>query len=423
VTRDLTERREREERLRRMGEDLEKRVLERTTALAAANERLEAEVAERRRAEQLLKAADRRKNDFLAMLAHELRNPLAPLRSALQVIQLSNGGTEVLARAQSIMERQVQHLSRIVDDLLDVSRIERGRVSLRRERIDLARLAQTASGDHRSEFEVLGLKLLLHLPETPIWIDGDGTRLTQVIGNLLQNAMKFTDRGGEIHVRVVADHETSLATLSVSDSGIGIAPEMLSALFEPFSQADRSLDRSKGGLGLGLALVKGLVELHGGEVRALSQGLGCGTEFVVQLPLQPEPAALGEAADLNRSEQLRLRVLIVEDNLDAAESLKIVLELYGCEVAIAYTGPTGVQAAQTMHPDIVLCDIGLPGLDGYGVIQQLRRNPKTASARVIAITGYGGEDDRRKSEAAGFDAHLTKPADLRRLHELLSHKR
>jgi CheY-like chemotaxis protein len=254
----------------------------------------------------------------------------------------------------------------------------------------------------------------------PVWVEGDPTRLAQVLDNLLENAVKFTPRGGSVMVRLAADPGRGQAVLAVRDTGSGIAPDLLPRLFEPFAQADRSLDRSQGGLGLGLALVKGLVELHGGEVHAASGGPGRGAEFEVRLPMQPEPAALSRMPQAPPPKDKKLRVLVVEDNRDAADSLRLLLELYGYDVTVAYTGPAGVEAAKRWQPDVVLCDIGLPGLDGYEVARELRRHPSTARARMIAVTGYGGDQERARSRAAGFDAHLTKPADPTALHELLA---
>jgi PAS domain S-box-containing protein len=420
LTRDLTERRQREEELLQLHRDLERRVQERTAALAASNEALQAEIAERRRAEEALREADRRKDQFVMMLAHELRNPLAPIRNSLQVLQASEADRQVVEQARRVMARQVGHMAHIIEDLLDVSRLMRGRVELRPERIDLARLTRDALEDQRPAFDRSGLALEADLPEVPVWVNADATRLTQVFDNLLQNAVKFTERGGTVAVRVGADADRQHAVWTIRDTGVGIDPDLLPRLFEPFAQADRSLDRSQGGLGLGLALVKGLVELHGGEVQAASGGPGRGAEFVVRLPVQPEPAAITAMPEGPGRAGKKLRILVVEDNRDAADSLKVLLELYGYDVAVAYTGPAGVKAAKGWTPDVVLCDIGLPGLDGYGVVRELRRDPATARARMIAVTGYGSESDRERSQEAGFDAHLTKPADPATLQELLA---
>jgi signal transduction histidine kinase/CheY-like chemotaxis protein len=367
-----------------------------------------------------LREANRHKDEFLAMLAHELRNPLAPVRNGLQVLKSGRADRAAVEKVWAMMERQVTHMARIVDDLLDVSRLMRGRVELRPERLDLGRFARTALEDQRPAFERAGLSLDAGLPELPVWVNADPTRLTQVLDNLLQNAAKFTPRGGTVSVGVGADASRGQAVLTVRDTGVGIEPGLLPHLFETFTQADRSLDRSKGGLGLGLSLVRGLAELHGGTVEARSEGPGRGAEFVVRLPLLPEPAAVTESPAAPRRAATRLRVLVVEDNRDAADSLRMLLQLYGYEVTVAYTGPAGVAAANEWRPDVVLCDIGLPGLDGYGVVRALRRNPATAQARMIAVSGYGRDEDREKSQQAGFDAHLTKPADPDKLQELLA---
>jgi PAS domain S-box-containing protein len=369
------------------------------------------DISRRKQAEEALREADRRKDEFLAMLAHELRNPLAPLRTGLQILKMSPGDGPAAEQTRAMMERQVMHMSRLVDDLLDVSRVTKGKLTLRPERLDLGRLVRTVAQDHRDAFARSGLSLNVDVPELPVWVLGDAARLTQTADNLLQNAAKFTDRGGTVSVRVEADRQRAEATLTVRDTGVGIDPEMLPRLFDVFAQADRSLARSKGGLGLGLALVKGLAELHGGRVRAASAGPGRGAEFTVTLPLEPEPAALAQRPAPPARARGRLRVLIVEDNRDTADSLRLMLEVYGHEVRVAYTGPDGVRAAAEWRPDVVVCDIGLPGLDGYGVVSALRRNPATAAARVIAVTGYGSEEDQSRSRAVGFDEHLTKPVD------------
>ncbi|MBV9125422.1 MAG: PAS domain S-box protein [Planctomycetes bacterium] len=371
--------------------------------------------------EEKLREADRRKDQFVMMLAHELRNPLAPIRNSLQLLQASEADQPMVEQARRIMERQIGHLGRIIEDLLDVSRLMRGRVELRAQRLDLSRFVRTVLEDQRPAFDQAGLSLAADLSELPVWVNADPTRLTQVLDNLLQNAIKFTDRGGTIVVRVQAHEDRQQAVLTVRDTGVGIERDLLPHLFETFTQADRSLDRSKGGLGLGLSLVQGFVELHGGEVQAESAGPGQGAEFIIRLPLQPEPAAvtaLPSAAP--KSASRRLRVLVVEDNQDSADSLKMLLELFGYDVTVAYTGPSGVKAAKEWTPDVVLCDIGLPGLDGYGVARELRRYPATASTRMIAVTGYGGDEDRRRSREAGFDDHLVKPADPAELQELLA---
>ncbi len=368
-----------------------------------------------------LAAAARRKDEFLAMLAHELRNPLAPISNGLHVLKSPALDPAVGERARDMMERQIRNLTRIVDDLLEVSRLTRGHIDLQTERLDLGRLAREAVDDRRADFERAHVAAEVYAPEVPAWVVGDPMRLGQVLDNLLTNAVKFTGPGGTVTVRVEADEGGRQVRLVVRDTGVGIEPELLPHLFDTFAQADHSLDRSQGGLGLGLALVKGLVELHGGEVRAASAGRGHGAEFTVVLPPSPEPAAVARLAGaVPPGARRRLRILVVEDNRDSAESLRLLLQLFGHEVSVAYSGTEGVQAAKRLHPDVVLCDIGLPGMDGYGVVGELRRDPETATTPAIAVTGYGAEEDRRRSQQAGFDMHLVKPADPEQLREVLN---
>lgn len=372
----------------------------------------------RYQAEAELRAQDQRKDQFIAMLAHELRNPLVPIRNAMYLVSMTRE-EDTLKSVQEMVNRQVEHLSNIVDDLLEVSRVSTGKVELRRERLNLAQLVNVVVADCRRSFEAAGIGLSVRLPEAPVWVDGDRTRLTQVVENLVSNAAKFTDRGGEVVVAVEPRGPEALVT--VRDTGIGIEPDLLPRLFDPFTQADKSLDRSRGGLGLGLALVKGLTELHGGTVSVASQGIGQGSLFTVCLPTTPEPPALAELpVEQPITAAGRLRVLVVEDNRDAAESLRLLLHLCGCEVRLAYTGPDGVQAAIEMKPNLILCDIGLPGLDGYGVAQKLRGAfPGSDQPVLIALTGYGEEDDRRRAAEAGFDRHYTKPVDPAIIQALL----
>lgn len=346
------------------------------------------------------------------MLAHELRNPLAPLRNAIHILQMQSQSAETLEEVRAIMDRQVRQLTCLVDDLLDVSRIARGRVTLKTQRLDLARLVRSVAQDHWEDFETAGLMLKVDVPELPLWVQGDPTRLTQTLANLLDNAVKFTPRGGTVTIRLAVDDDSNNAVLVVRDTGIGIEPDMLPRLFEAFAQADRSLDRKPGGLGLGLALVKGLVELHGGRIDVKSDGVGQGAEFTVLLPKQEEAPVLADKPSTRpRSVDKRVRVLVVEDNRDAADSLRMLLELFGYDVAVAYSGPDGLATAKRDQPDVVVCDIGLPGMDGYAIATALRKNGRMARARLIAVTGYGQEEDRRRALEAGFDDHLVKPVD------------
>jgi CheY-like chemotaxis protein/two-component sensor histidine kinase len=288
-------------------------------------------------------------------------------------------------------------------------------VELRREQLDLARLVRSSAEDHRAAAESLGLTLTIDVPETPVWVRADNTRLAQILDNLLSNASKFTSAKGRVEVRVATHAEKQEAVLSVHDTGIGIKPEDLPHVFQSFYQADRSLDRQRGGLGLGLALVKGLAELHGGRVEAASPGPDQGSTFLVWLPLLGEPPLLGNTKLSPLQEKKQGRVLVIEDNRDAAETLRVLLQGAGYEVSVAHSGTEGVEVAKRVRPQIVLCDIGLPGMDGFAVAGELRRDAATSKARLIAVTGYGREEDRRQAIAAGFDDHVTKPADFENL--------
>ncbi len=370
-----------------------------------------------------LEEADRGKNQFLAMLSHELRNPLAPIRNSLHLLDRAAPGGEQARRAQTVIDRQVGHLTRLVDDLLDVTRVSRGKIQLQRERIDLGDVVRRAVEDHRSTFARSGLELRWTVPEHPLWIDGDRTRIAQVIGNLLQNSAKFTEPGGVATMSVESNACVGQVILRVSDTGVGIAPGVLPRVFEAFSQADTTLARSKGGLGLGLALVKGLVEMHAGTVSVESRGLGQGAEFTVRLPLvsaagAPEdPPARGVVDGRSR------RVLVVEDNPDAAESLREVIELAGHAVEVAATGAEAIARARLFRPDVVLCDIGLPGMDGYEVAQAMRADPELRDAVLVALTGYAAPEDMARTRRAGFDMHVAKPPSLEKLEEALAARR
>ncbi len=367
------------------------------------------DVTERKRTEEALQEAGRRKDQFLAMLGHELRNPLAPIRNAAQVLRKVGGGDPVLARARDIIDRQVRHMTHLLDDLLDVSRVAAGKISLRKERMDLVELVRATVEEHRPDAQAGGLALAASLPDRPVWVFADPTRISQSVANLLINALKFTPAGGHVAV-AVAPEPGGTAAVTVSDDGMGIEPEMLDRLFEPFAQADRSLDRSRGGLGLGLSLVRSFVEMHGGAVAVRSEGPGKGSAFTLRLPLaEAPPAEMPEPAAPARPQ----RVLVIEDNMDAAETMATMLELYGHEVAVAHTGPEGVERARSFGPTVVLCDIGLPGgMDGYAVARALRAEPALREARLVALTGYGQDDDKLRAREAGFDEHLTKPVNL-----------
>jgi PAS domain S-box-containing protein len=368
--------------------------------------------------ERSLREADRRKDDFLAMLSHELRNPLAPIRSGIYILDRATPGGEQARRAQAVIDRQVTHLTRLVDDLLDVTRISRGKIRLQREPIDLAELVRRVVEDHRSAFVANNLDLGAAIPLDPIRVDADWTRVAQVMGNLLHNASKFTPAGGRVTVSVEADREIGQAVARVRDTGTGIEPEMLPRIFEPFTQAATTMDRSRGGLGLGLALVKGLVDLHQGQVAAYSDGLGKGSEFVVRLPLVDTAAIAPQPAQPLPSRARR--VLVIEDNLDAADCLQTLLEFGGHVVRVAGNGRDGLSAAREFMPEVVLCDIGLPGMDGFEVARAFRADPALRGVALVALSGYALQEDVQRALQAGFDRHLAKPANPETVERVLA---
>ncbi len=383
-----------------------------------AVERLRSEAA-LRQSERALREADRRKDEFLAMLAHELRNPLAPIRNAAQVLKLVGAADGRQRWAREVIERQTQHLTRLVDDLLDVSRITRGKVKLAREPLELATIVHRAVEASRPLIDARRHQLTVALPPEPVRLEGDLTRLVQVVGNLLNNAAKYTDEGGRIHIEAAA--ENGEAVIRVRDNGMGLPPDLLPHVFDLFTQADRSLDRSQGGLGVGLTLARRLVELHGGRVEARSEGPGQGSEFIVRLPAAASSAGAGtaEAGEPVPSAAQGLRILVVEDNVDSAEMMSFLLELRGYQVRTAYHGPEALEVARAFHPQVVLCDIGLPGMNGYEVAARLREQPDFQRTTLIALTGYGQEDARRRAQEAGFDHHLVKPVEPDALEALL----
>jgi PAS domain S-box-containing protein len=382
--------------------------------------RLEQELG--RRLEELADA-DRRKNEFLAMLAHELRNPLAPIRNALHIMKQPGADGAVVEQVREMMERQVQHMTRMVDDLLDVSRISRGKIELRKEVVDLAQVVTRTVEATRPLIEDRRHELTVSLPPGPVRLEADSTRLEQVLANLLSNAAKYTDQGG--HIWLTARAEGDAVVLRVRDTGIGIVPEMLGRIFEPFVQSDRAQRHSpQGGLGIGLTLVRSLVEMHGGTVRAYSDGPGRGSEFVVRLPALAQARLAGgvKAGEGHRPVRAtpRRRIVVVDDNVDAAESLALVLRLAGHDVRVAHDGPTALAAVDADPPDLVFLDIGMPVMNGYEVARRLRQRPGRESLLLVAMTGWGQEEDRRLSREAGFDHHLVKPADPEALQRLLA---
>ncbi len=378
------------------------------------------DVTERKRIEEALKEADRRKDQFLATLAHELRNPLAPLRNGLELLKLTRGDEDTLERTREMMERQLGHMVRLVDDLLDLSRINRGRIELRRERVELTKIVQQAVETSRPLIELAGQSFTITLAPQPVVVDADVTRLVQVFSNLLNNAAKYTPRGGRITLAV--QRQGSDAVVSVRDTGAGIPPEMLPKVFEMFAQVDRSLHRANSGLGIGLSLVKALVEMHGGSVEARSDGPGRGSEFLVRLPvvLTPPAASRPPSTAASTTASPPRRILIVDDNRDTAISLATVLKILGHRTEVAFDGLEALEAARDFQPDVVLLDIGMPKLNGHDTARQLREEPWGRDIVLVAVTGWGQDDDRRRSQEAGFNFHLVKPVDSAALEQILA---
>jgi signal transduction histidine kinase len=385
--------------------------------LAARLRQLETLLREREQAAAALREVDRRKNAFIAALSHELRNPLAPIRNSVYVLGRVAAGSDEARRAHAVIDRQVAQLARLVDDLLDVTRISLDKIELQRQRLELNELVRRTVDDHRSLFEQGEVSLELALSAHPLFVHADGDRLVQVLGNLLQNAAKFTAAGGRTSVSVGAAPADGHVVIRVADTGVGMTDETLSRLFQPFMQAETSRDRSKGGLGLGLALAKRLVELHGGRVSAASAGVGKGAEFVVALPLAPADA--GPRSSGISPARTCQRVLVIEDDVDSAESLRRLLERGGKGVAQAYNGWRGLARARAFRPDAILCDVGLPGLNGYQVARAVRDDADLGRTFLVAVTGYAMPEDLERAAVAGFDHHLAKPVSPERLAQLL----
>lgn len=395
----------------RLTRELEQRVAERTAELEASTAKL-LELTEQ------LRETDRRKDEFLALLAHELRNPLAAVGNAVDIMHQKNPDDAELAWCRDVIDRQTQQLTRLVDDLLDVSRITQGKIRLRMQPTAVAAAVNGAVETSRPMIESLRHELVVVLPEEPVWIRGDEMRLTQVVANLLVNAAKYQIEEGRIVVRVTAD--TEYVAISVRDYGVGIEPELLSAVFDLFAQGQRAEDRRHGGLGIGLSVVKNLVDLHGGTVSVASAGLNRGSEFVVRLPRIAAPVTGMRTADAAPSlKATARRILVVDDNCDAAESLAALLKLRGHEVMVAFDGLQALDLAASEHPSVVLLDIGLPRMDGYHVCRRLR-DQGMADAQIIAMTGYGQERDKQRAMEAGFNAHMVKPVDIGALVKLLA---
>ncbi len=374
-------------------------------------------LAEQERVEQRLRSADRRKDEFLATLGHELRNPLASIMAAVELLRLTNMTDPSALKASSVVERQVNHLVRLVDDLLEVSRITRGIIDVRKDVVDLNEILKAAVDTSRAVIDASEHRLVVDVPDVPMRVSGDPIRLAQVFANLLNNAAKYTNTGGT--VTLAARRERSTAVVSVRDDGIGIEPALLSSVFDMFMQVDRSARRTQGGLGIGLTLVRSLVTMHGGTVYARSEGSGRGSEFVVRLPLVSAETVENQEAAFLKPLPPR-KILVVDDNEDAAESLGALLTALGAKVKTAHDGREALSAVDDFTPDVVLLDIGMPGMDGYEVSRRIRTKFSHEQVTLIALTGWGQEEDRRRSRAAGFDHHLVKPPDLEKLRELLA---
>ena len=393
--------------LERLNAELERRVAERTSELEATT--------------AALKEANERKDEFLAMLAHELRNPLAPIRTAVQLLRLKELAESQRTRARDVIERQVEHLVNLIDDLLDVSRITRGMITLQREPVLVGAIIARAVETARPAIDAHQHELAIDLPDELLTVDGDKTRLVQVLANILHNAAKFTEPGGRITLKVRRDG--AHAVITVTDTGIGVPPEFLPTMFDLFTQVQGKLEREQGGLGIGLALVRRLVEMHGGTVTARSDGHGCGTEVTVRLPVAVT-RAIGSAAPEPAAPPVvpPRRVLIADDNRDAAEALSLRLQLAGHEVRVVHDGVEAVSAAEAFSPEVVLLDLGMPRMDGYAAARKMRTSPWRRKATLIALTGWGQQEDRDRSAAAGFDLHLVKPVGEVELFEALGRK-
>jgi signal transduction histidine kinase len=402
--------------LEQLNRELEQRVAERTAALEASTVRLQ-------ESETRLQETDRRKDEFLAMLGHELRNPLAPIQAAAKLLRMDHLATTHHEKALDLVDRQVEHLVRLIDDLLDVSRITRGAITLRRERVNVADIVGRAIETNRPLIDAKRHELRVEVPSHSVHVDGDITRLTQVVGNLVHNAAKYTDDGGEIRISVERRPED--AVIHVKDTGIGIPSDMLSRVFDLFTQVERPLNRKQGGLGVGLAMVQRLVEMHGGRVTAQSEGIGRGTEIVVQLPLHIDTDSDrlrdGAATEIEPVSTICRRILVVDDNRDAADSIALLLEVAGHNVRTAYDGPDALNLASVFKPDVVILDLGLPSMDGFEIARQIEEQSWGKDIALVALTGWGQQEDYRRTSDAGFDAHLVKPVAPEELLKILAH--
>ncbi|MFN2571026.1 MAG: ATP-binding protein [Gemmatimonadales bacterium] len=376
------------------------------------------DVSLQKRVRRELEQADQRKNEFLALLAHELRNPLGPIRHAVKILRARTPSPEELQWATSIIDRQAEHMTRLVEDLLDVARITRGTIELRRERVDVAAILKSAVEASRPLIEKSRHQLTVSAPAEPVYVDGDPTRLTQIVSNLLDNAAKYTDPGGQIWLS--GQREGDSAVITVKDSGIGIPSEMLPRIFDMFTQAGMSLERAQGGLGVGLSLVERLVKLHGGTVVAASAGAGKGSRFTIRLPAVNRQAAAERRAPSAPAPGNRCRILVVDDNVDSVDSLAMLLRMLGHEVATANDGAGALSAADEFRPGVAILDIGLPKLNGYELAKQLRAKPWAREMVLVALTGWGQPEHRRRSAESGFNHHLTKPVEFDTLQNILA---
>ncbi len=392
----------------------------RSEALQTANRTLEHEMEVRQRAEQALIVADRRKDEFLATLAHELRNPLAPIRTGLDILRIRSGDAQATQRATDIMERQLRQMVRLVDDLLDVSRINTGKFTIKMGRVELKAVVNDALEVVRSYVELHGHELVLDLPDRPVFLHGDATRLAQILSNLLNNAAKYTNRGGRVELKGWVEDKTLV--LEVADTGIGLAPDMLDSVFEMFVQVDSTLERSNAGLGVGLSLARKLVELHGGTIGAHSEGLGHGSRFVVRLPIVVDPEPLTKPTPAAFISTESYRILLADDNVDFVNSIGALLTAMGHSVVITHNGPDALAAAARFCPDYAFLDIGLPHMSGYDLARGIRKLSCGAMTVLIAVTGWGQEKDRQLAFEAGFDHHMVKPVRFEQIEEILGNR-
>ncbi|HEU5443503.1 MAG TPA: PAS domain S-box protein, partial [Steroidobacteraceae bacterium] len=377
------------------------------------------DISLRKRTEQRLREADQQKDEFLATLAHELRNPLAPICAAAELLKNAKSLAPELRAATAILERQARHMTHLVDDLLDISRITSGRIRLQQEAVELGELLKTLIDTHRHSLQSARHQATVAIPDSPVHVSGDRVRLTQILSNILHNAVKYTPPGGRIEIALRVEDRQAIA--SVRDNGMGIPVERLEHIFEPFAQLDTSYEHGDGGLGIGLMLAKKLVELHGGSIEARSAGRGKGTEVLVRLPIAAAvPAKHTSAAPRQSDSSASRRVLIADDNHDAAVSLSMLLQAMGHDTRVAHDGIEALEEAELFRPDVVLLDIGMPRLDGYETARRMRHRPWAAATQIVAVTGWGQEADRQRAKAAGFDRHLVKPVDLGALREVLS---